>query len=293
MAKKGSDIWERSYGIPPKGGAERAKTASRAAAALDRMPEERRRRAYALLCAAVLAAFLACVAAGSCMSDRAQPPAGQQDAAGQSGASAAEGSADPAEGSSRADDPRLRFSGLSSLSFMEPAQVDAACAKARAHFEEAGFADDEVLRVFAIPGDETVFWVAATSEPEWAEATPAGGSWDEASIEACEKPERLSEYLDSRSSGQTAPATSGGSDVEGGHLPDAAAAALSPQAAEFLASRGEPCREDKTAALSPTIRQTDAGVACEVSAWLENGESRRLSAEWNDSEGRWAFDVLG
>lgn len=25
MAKKGADIWERSYGIPPKGGAERGK----------------------------------------------------------------------------------------------------------------------------------------------------------------------------------------------------------------------------------------------------------------------------
>ena len=293
MAKKGADIWERSYGIPPKGGPERGKAASRAAAALDRMPDERRRRAYALLCAAVIAAFLACVGAGSCMADRAQSPAGQRDAAGPSDASSAEGSADPAEGSSQADDPRLRFSGLSSLSFMEPAQVDAACAKARAHFEEAGFAADEVLRVFAIPGDESVFWVAATSEPEWAEATPAGGSWDEASIEACEKPARLSEYLDSRSAGQTAPDASGGSDAGGGQLPEAAAAALPGQAAEFLASRGEACREGKADALASTVRQTDSGVACEVSAWLENGESRRLSAEWSDSEGRWAFNVLG
>lgn len=293
MAKKGGDIWERSYGIPPKGGSGRGKTASRAAAALDRMPDERRRSAYVLLCAAVLAAFLAFVGAGSCMADWAQPPSGQRDDAGAPGQQASESPAGQAAGSEQAADPRLRFSGLSSLSFMEPAQVDAACAKARAHFEEAGFASDEVLRVFAIPGDEAVFWVAATSEPEWAEATPAGGSWDEASIEACEKPARLSEYLDSRSAGQTAPDTSGGSDAEGGQLPAAAAAALPSQAAEFLASRGEPCREDKTEALASTIKQTDEGVACEVSAWLENGESRRLSAEWSDSEGRWAFDVLG
>ena len=198
MAKKGGDIWERSYGIAPKSAPKPESAASRAVAAIDGMPDARRRRAYVALCAAVLAAFLAFVGAGACMADRAQTEPSQQQPSQPAAGEASDGPSGQGGGSGEAADPRLRFSGLSSLSFMDSTQVEAACVKARAHFEAAGFAADEVLRVFAIPGDESVFWVSAPSEPVWAEATPGADGWDEISLAACEKPARLSEYLDSR-----------------------------------------------------------------------------------------------
>lgn len=297
--KRQGDIWERSYGLKPESPKEAKRPERRLQAALDALGTHERRKAYLALTAAVAALFLAVLAAGAALTSapgRDEPPEASpvaQDAAAsgaEDDASAAPDAKQDGGGSGADSDSRLRFSGLDSLTFLTDGQIDSLCERARQYFVGAGFAEDEVIRALAIPGEEDCFWFAASSEATFAAVTPGQEGWDDAEISPCEKPERLSEYLDSRAS--AAPPVPGGSDAVPAEIGEAAYSALPAQAAEFLASRGEPCREEKTSALASTAKKTDAGCEVEVAAWLENGESRRLKASWDDASQTWSFEAL-
>ena len=218
--KRQGDIWERSYGLKPESPKEAKRPERRLQAALDALGTHERRKAYLALTAAVAALFLAVLAAGAALTSapgRDEPseasPAAQDAAASdaEDGAEASSAAKQDGGGSAADSDSRLRFSGLDSLTFLTDGQIDSLCERGRQYFIGAGFAEDEVLRALAIPGEEDCFWLAASSEATFAAVTPGREGWDDAEISPCEKPERLSEYLDSRAS--AAPPAPGGSDA--------------------------------------------------------------------------------